>query len=222
MGLARSMFERTVKPPYVLARAAAVGALERRAGISTAGHLTPEELGFDGAHRQRYQPTHWFALRRILPPREVGPQDVFVDFGSGMGRVVYQAAAGYPFARVAGVELSEQLHRIAEQNIERTRPRLRCQDVQLVCGDVLAFEIPDDLTVAFLANPFGGHIFQAVVDGLVASLVRRPRRLRVVYVNPVEEQRLLDAGWREVRRLRGLRPGREWARSNDVRLYERG
>lgn len=222
MGLARAVFSKTLKPPYVLVRAAAVRLLERRAGIRTEGHFTPEELGFAPEHRQRYQPTHWFALRRILPPREVGPDDVFIDFGSGMGRVVYQAAAGYPFARVVGVELSERLHAIARENLERTRSRLRCPDVELVAADVLDYEIPDDVTVAFFANPFSGHVFASVVQRLVASQERRPRRLRVVYVNPVEEGMLLDAGFREVRRLRGWRPGPEWSRSNAVRLYERG
>jgi len=222
MPLARRIFARMVKPAFVTLRALGVDALERRAGIRTTGRLTPEQLGFSPEHRVRYEPSHWFALARILPRREVGPDDVFVDFGSGMGRVVYQAAERYPLARVEGVELSAELSAIAQDNIDRTRHKLRCRDIRLETGDVLDYEIPDDVTIAFLANPFKGPIFQSVVDRLVASCERHPRRLRVIYLNPVEEPRLLAAGFRRVRRLPGLRPGSEWSRSNSTVMYELG
>jgi hypothetical protein len=71
------------------------------------------------------------------------------------------------------------------------------------------YEIPDDLTIAYFYNPFRGAIFQSIVDRLVASVQRHPRRLRVIYLNPLEEKRLLKARFREVRRLRGVRPGQQ-------------
>jgi hypothetical protein len=76
------------------------------------------------------------------------------------------------------------------------------------------------VTVAFFDNPFVGHIFATVVDRLLASVDRAPRRLRIVYFNPVEHERLLATGRiRLVRRVSGLRPGREWARSNATFVY---
>jgi hypothetical protein len=220
MGTARSLFDRTLKPPYVFVRDRFATALDRRAGIHTEGHFTPEELGFSGRHRVRYKPSNWFALRRVLPPRRVSSEDVFIDFGSGMGRIVYQAASGYPFRRVIGVELSERMHAIAVENIERTRHRLRCADVELVCSDALEYEIPEDVSVVYLGNPFSGPVFATVLERLLATVERNPRRLRIVYFNPVEERRLLDAGFRVTKAIRGLRPGAEWSRSNSTRLYE--
>lgn len=220
--VARRIFDVSVKRVFVMLRARTIDVLERRAGISTTGRLTPEQLGFSPEFRVRYEPSHWFALARILRRREVSATDVLVDFGSGMGRVVYQAAARYPFARVEGVELSADLAAIAHANIDRTRHRLRCADVRLTTGDVLHYEIPDDVTIVFFANPFKGPIFQSVVDRLVRSLERNPRRLRVIYLNPVEERMLLEADFRRVRRLPGLRPGRAWSRSNSTVMYERG
>jgi len=222
MATARDIFDRTLKPPYVAVRGAINRALERRAGIDTEGTLLPDELGFDGQHRERYQPAGWFQLRRILPPREVGADEVFVDIGSGKGRIVYQAAAWYPFKRVIGVELSGRLTEAARANIDRVRHRLRCEDVELVTADVTEYELSDDVTVVYLNNPFNGPVFAAAVGKILASLERRPRRLRVIYGNPVEEQMLLDAGFRPLRRLRGLRPTREWSLSNSVRMYVRG
>jgi glycosyltransferase involved in cell wall biosynthesis len=218
----RALFARVVRPLYVGSRRLLVeGVFERRAGISTGGVIPAEDLFAASEHRVGYQPTGWLKLWRILRPRDVAPTDVFADIGSGKGRVVFQAARRYPFARVLGVELSEQLNEIARRNIERNRRRLRCPRVELVTADVLSYRLPDDVTVVYFANPFTGPVFQAAVDELLASLERRPRRLRVIYSNPVEEQRLLAAGFRCVRAPRALRPTAEWARSNAIRMYER-
>jgi SAM-dependent methyltransferase len=149
--------------------------------------------------------------------------DVFLDYGSGKGRVLFQAARDYPFQRIIGVELSPELNEIAQANIERNRFRLRCPDVQTVAGDAADHQVPDDVSVIYLYNPFRGTTFARVVDNIVASLDRRPRRLRVVYKSPLEEDRLLATGrFRLVRETRGLRPGRQWSRASSTRLYEAG
>lgn len=216
----RRVFDAIVKPPLVALRDAGTRLLERRHGIETAGRVELEELGLAGKDRVYYKPTEWLTLPRILPRREVAESDVFVDFGSGLGRVVYQAA-NYPFRRVVGIELSDQLNAVARRNIERNRDRLRCQEVELVTTDVLDYEIPDDVTVAFFANPFQGETFATVIERLLASVDRRPRRLRIIYRNPIEHEILMATGRvRPVRRLRGFRPSRDWSRSNSTRMYE--
>lgn len=220
VGTARRLFNVTIKPVYVGARGAVGRLVDRVYSIETIGEVDLAELGIDPRDRSRYKATEWTVLRRILSPREVGPDDVFIDFGSGLGRVVFQAAR-YPFRRVIGVELSEELNRIARANIERNRAKLRCPDVELVTADALDFPIPDDVTVAFFANPFTGAVFAGVVARLVESVDRAPRRLRLVYRNPIEHEHLMRTGrFRVIRNLRGWRPGREWSRSNATRVYE--
>ena len=214
-------FHRTIRPAYIAARGALNRQLERRAGIETEGRISTAELGYANDEYTRYAPAGWFQLRRILRPGDVGPNDVFIDYGSGMGRVVYQAAAWYPFKRVIGVELSAALNEVAQRNVDRNRDRLRCRDVELVAGDALEFPIPDDVTVVYLNNPFTGDVFRTVMERLVASQERRPRRLLVVYANPREESVLHELGFRRVRALRGWRPSKDWSRSNAVRLYAR-
>ncbi|HEV2061038.1 MAG TPA: class I SAM-dependent methyltransferase [Solirubrobacteraceae bacterium] len=219
-GAVRTLFDLIVKPPYAFARDRIAEALDRHAGIRTEGQFTLDELGISGAHQVHYKPSNWLVLRRILPPRQVTANDVFVDFGSGMGRVVYQAARNYPFRRVIGVELSERMHAIAIDNIERNRHRFGHCDVRLVRCDAREFAIPDDVTIVYLNNPFSGPIFAYVVESLLASVERSPRRLRIIYFNPVEERLLLDAGFRVVKVIGGLRPSTEWSRANSARLYE--
>lgn len=219
-GLARRLFDRALKPPYVAIRAAVIHQLfERSSGIE-ARPVALAELGLAHEHRVDHVPSFWRTLRRILPEREVTGEDVFLDLGSGMGRAVFLAARDYAFRRVIGVEIAAPLHEIARRNLARNRHRLRCRDVELVNADVLAYRIPDDVTVVYLYNPFRGPVFAHVVDELCRSLDRRPRPLRVIYLNPVEEASLLASGrGRLLRAVRGWRPTRDWARANAIRMY---
>jgi len=219
-GSARRTFDLTVRPIYVFLRDRATALAERRYGIRTAGVVELDDLGIAGPDRSRYKPTPWRALRRGLPIASVNHEDVFLDLGSGMGRVVVQAGLHYPFRRVIGVELSSSLHAVAVENVARNQNRFRGGDVVLVNGDVTDFEIPDDITVVFLNNPFTGETFSDVATRLVASVRRSPRPLRIVYFNPVEHERLLSTGAITlVRRIRGRRPEAEWARSNSINVY---
>lgn len=214
------LFRSTVRPVYVSVRDGFVRWIERRNGIETSTVVELGRLGIAAPERGYYKPAPWLTLRRALPRGSVGPADVFIDFGSGMGRIVFQAAIGYPFKRVIGLELSTQLHKVAEANIARNRDRFRAREVQLLCGDALTYEIPDDVTVAFFNNPFTGDIFSTVVDRLLASADRTPRQLRLIYFNPSEHDRLIATGrCRLVKRIRGLRPGKDWARSNSTHVY---
>jgi len=166
---------------------------ERRYGVRTAGTVNLEELGLAAEDRVYYSPSSWRALRRTLRRNEITDSDVFLDLGSGMGRMVL-AAARYPFRRVIGVELAEELHEIARDNVAHTRLRLRCDDIELVRSDALAYRIPDDVTVVYMNNPFRGPVFTAVIGNLIASVDAHPRPVRLIYFNPAEARFLQETG----------------------------
>ena len=216
----RRLFASVIRPPYVWLRNGTTDLVfERRFGVRTSGEIQLDELGIAAEGREKYQPVGWLRLRQILPRSAVSADDVFLDIGSGMGRAVVLAAT-YPFRRVIGVELSARLVDIAQHNIDRCKARLRCEDIEIVNADAVDYKIPDDVTVVFMNNPVRGENFAAVVKNVLDSYDRRPRTLRIVYANPIEESALLATGRiRMVRQIRGFRPGREWSRSNSVRLY---
>jgi precorrin-6B methylase 2 len=194
---------------------------ERPAGIETASIVRLHELGLAARNRVDYHPTPWLALRRVLSEHSVSQDDVFIDFGCGKGRVIFQAAM-YPFRRIIGVELSRELADIARGNIERSLTKFKCRNVEVVNQDVLDYEVPDDVTVVYFFNPFKGEIFAAVLDKLLASLRRRPRELTIIYMDAAEEQALLESGARLVAATRGLRPTRKWSHENSIRVYKLG
>jgi SAM-dependent methyltransferase len=166
---------------------------ELRFGAETSDDVSLAELGLEEGERIWYVPSEWTALRRALRSLDVGRDDVFVDFGSGKGRAVL-AAARLPFKRVIGIEVSAELTELARRNVERSRRRQRCRDIELVCADALEVEIPDDTSVAYFFCPFTGSVFRTVIERLIASYDRSPRPLRLVYNYPYEHSYLLGTG----------------------------
>lgn len=164
---------------------------ERRYGLDTTRHVGRETLALGSDEAMPYEPSGWLALRTALPRSKVRPDDVFADLGSGLGRVVFQAALRYPLRRVVGVDRSHELNEVARRNIGRNRSRLRCAEVEIVDADLLEWEIPDDLTIAYIHNSVVGELFDGVVERLLEFTDRRGRALRLIYVNPIERGRLL-------------------------------
>ncbi|WP_237110076.1 class I SAM-dependent methyltransferase [Nonomuraea sp. MG754425] len=182
---------------------------DQRYGVSTTDFADLADFGLDHPERVYYSPAHWGTLRRALPVRDVGAHDVFLDLGAGKGRMVLEAAGRYPFKRVIGVELAPELAEVARANVAAARRRLRAHAVLLVQSDVLDYDIPDDVSVVFLNNPFRGATFAAAMDRLLESADRNPRPITLIYFNPVEEEHLLRTG-----RFRHLRTVTPWRRAD--------
>jgi SAM-dependent methyltransferase len=175
-------------------------------GVETTGHA--HEIAHFHPDRVWYQASGWSYLRRALPRSEVSAEDVFLDIGSGKGRVLLQAARRYRFRRIIGVEISEELNVIARNNLERRRGRLAGRQVEIETGDAATYEIPDDVTVAYLFYPFVGDTFRKVMARLVESLERNPRRFRLIYALPVMEDAILETGmFRPARTIRVIDQG---------------
>ena len=167
--------------------------LDRLLDVDTESEVRLEDFGLAARNRGWYRPSDWVAVyravRRLLP----GPDDVFVDIGSGKGRCVL-AAALLPMKRAIGVELSPELTAIAEANAARQRVIRRRAPVEFVTADATRYELPDDVTIVFFHSPFTGPMFQACMERVVESVDRAPRRLRLVYNYPLEHNYLLELG----------------------------
>jgi cyclopropane fatty-acyl-phospholipid synthase-like methyltransferase len=149
--------------------------LDRQLNTSGDSHL-PEH---DHPDRIHYVASAWHVLPRALHYLGVSDRDTFVEFGCGKGRVVHQAARR-PFRRVIGVEISPELAEIARAGLAARRHQHRCRDVEIVVADVTEFQVPDDLTIGYFFDPFSNEVFDAVLRGIVDSIDRKPRRVRLI------------------------------------------
>jgi predicted RNA methylase len=181
---------------------------ERRYGVRTSEQVI---LDVHDEVNVGYTPMNWRQLKWALPVQSVSRDDVFIDIGSGKGRAVLVAAVDYRFGRVIGVELTQELHETAERNMAAAAGKIRAGKVELVRSDVREYQIPDDVTVVYMNNPVRGPVFVSVLEALSASQRRRPRRMRLIYYNPAEEE-ALDAtrDWRKVRTIMRRRQRANW------------
>ncbi|MFZ0536633.1 MAG: class I SAM-dependent methyltransferase, partial [Candidatus Sulfotelmatobacter sp.] len=112
---------------------------------------------------------------------------IFLDLGSGKGRALLMAS-DYPFRRIVGVELLPALNDAAQDNICKYRSESqKCFAMESICGDAAEFAFPDEPTVLFLFNPFPESGLRNVIANLEQSLREHPRRVYVLYHNPLLE-----------------------------------
>jgi hypothetical protein len=153
--------------------------------------LGPELLG--------YAPSGYDEIVHAFGVTELGPDDRFLDLGSGTGKAVILATL-LEGATSAGVECSRGLHELAES----ASRALRLDRVQLHHGD--AQEVADtdaDMDVVFMYLPFTGSVLATVM----ARLVQQGRGARGA------RRRFLCAGPLDLRRypqLVAAGPPRSW------------
>jgi hypothetical protein len=154
----------------------------------------------------------------------------FVDVGSGKGHALL-VAAGYPFRRVIGVELAEELHQSAQANIRVLPASARsCGTVELRCEDAAAFQVPSEPCVLYFNNPFAEPVMARVLENVLASrngrtdlpafllfqqLRREPEQDRTEIIAMLDRLPYLEGGRLTPRRL----IDRFLLASHDLRIY---
>jgi hypothetical protein len=164
---------------------------DRRFGVKTAGDIHLVDVATLPARSRPfglgYQGTSEAAFVEMLSVVPVDLRDfVFVDFGSGLGRVLLLASE-YPFRSIRGVEFSPDLHKIACDNIRSYRSHTqKCTDIASICEDAAQYRIPEEQTILYFYNPFLAPVMERVVQNIEQSLLRTPREAYLIYYNPKE------------------------------------
>lgn len=99
-------------------------------------------------------------------------------------------ASEMPFRRIVGIEMREDLHQQANDNLRRFRRlKTRCRNVESVLANATHYDLPNEKIVVYLFNPFGGDVLLTVLRRLDESFEQHPREIVLVYVHP--ESRVL-------------------------------
>ena len=177
------------------------GAFDRRWGTETAGIVRLADLQIPSDNRRFgiwYEPMPVDALRRILDTLDVTRYPVFIDYGSGKGRVL-MVASQYGFRTVLGVEFSPALHRIAERNIQIYSGQQQGRvGIRSICMDAVDFVPPPEPCVLFFYSPFRQKVLRQVLGRIEDSVARHPRPLALAFfgLNPQAIACLDALGWR--------------------------
>jgi SAM-dependent methyltransferase len=153
-----------------------------------------------GAQYQASEPGLFHDIIRALPVPPDGFS--FIDLGSGKGRTLLMAS-DYPFRKIIGVELLDELHQIARKNIASYQSeQQKCFDIESFFEDARDFKFPADPLVLYLFNPFPDYVLRTVLRTLADSFRSAPaREIYVIYHNLVHEDTFRAQSWlREVHR----------------------
>jgi 16S rRNA G966 N2-methylase RsmD len=161
---------------------------ERQFKIETKGVIERSTLGYDNPVYNYYVPTPYSTLFKIFRQiKETIPEGTFIDYGSGMGRVLIVAST-YSFRKVIGIELSHDLNNIAKDNVKKSISKLRCKNIDIIEADAKTYFPPKHITHFFLFNPFGNEILKCVLNNIHDSLIDNPRDVIIIYLPPNTNQ----------------------------------
>lgn len=150
--------------------------------------------GKEGEIIYRYQTNTEKSIKEILEslPLIDLRNYVFVDIGSGKGKVLL-IAADFQFKRIEGVDISSQCTVIAQENIQKYRKGRHENRIKVHCVDVEDYPFPKDNLVLYLFNPFGESVMGRFLEKIKSSLQNHPREIYIIYYNPLFESLIEDS-----------------------------
>jgi len=158
---------------------------DRRHGTDTGGMVPTSELDIDD-EGTKWQSNLYLGspdrvTRHLIRSLDINPAAfTFVDYGSGKGRALFTAAE-LSFRKVVGVEISRDLHAVAEANLLRYVGDPLQSEIELWCGDARDYELPDGDLILHMYHPFGPDILKEMLKRIQAA-AEPGRRILIPYL----------------------------------------
>jgi 16S rRNA G966 N2-methylase RsmD len=168
-----------------------------RYGTDTMRWVEMKALNFESEHKVNaasYRATKAGPLRKLMHKLDLPKDGVFVDLGSGKGRVLL-IAAQVGFEKIIGVEFSRELCEIARENVKafaiKTHTTAR---IEVVESDVASYRIEPAHNVFFIYNPFGEVVMTQFLANLRRSVTQFPHKIWLIYNTPIHHKAVSASG----------------------------
>ena len=153
----------------------------------------------DRGGRYAYYPSsvYTFPLLRRYIRRHMngGKGHSVLDIGCGKG-LTLSFFSSLDFEQVSGIEYNGKLCRTAKRNLRKVS-----RTAKVYQADAVDFNMYENYDTFYLYNPFDETILEKCTDRIMSSLEQRPRKLTVIYCNPVYRDTLEKKGFKEVARF---------------------
>lgn len=147
------------------------------------------QKGFhDSLHHNRYEPTPYALLAELFASYPLLPEDRLVDFGSGKGRLNFYVHHLFG-SETVGVEMDQGLHAEALENLSRFGKKNPRAKGRIHFANTFAEQYrihPRDNRFYFF-NPFSVQLFMKVVQNILKSVEKTPRRVELILFFPSED-----------------------------------
>ncbi len=150
------------------------------------GIKTNEETVIPGNKRKLkyslYEASEYEGLEQIFDLVQLTPEDTIVDFGCGMGRVLFFCNQRF-LCKVKGIEYDKKIYEQLLDNAEFYHVRFRGQEEKFTLLNMKAedYEIAPEDTCFYFFNPFSKAILCDVLGRILRSVEENPRRVRVIF-----------------------------------------
>ena len=170
---------------------------EKKYGIQSTGadKLKALEIkGIDIEHSNVYMPASYDLLEDVFAKKNVSVFNHLLDIGCGKGRVLC-VAAHWGAKKVSGIDFSKEFCAAATKNLLITQHTCKELDFKIYNNDAFYFQIGEDVDCIFMFNPFDDLIMSGVLENIEISLEEHPRKMTIIYFNPLLKHLFLELGY---------------------------
>jgi SAM-dependent methyltransferase len=152
-------------------------------GADFASWKTQEELGFEEKLGNKYQPSSGI-IKRAFKHLNITANDSVIDIGCGKGAAMYMMSR-FPFKKVDGYDLSQEMVDIANDNFRKLGTTDRCH---AFCANASEFKDYSAYNYFYAFNPVPEEVFKELLENIVDDIKNHPRAATFVYLNPVYDE----------------------------------
>lgn len=166
------------------------GGIEKKiSGIDFLSNVSPQKLGEGYINNKyvHYVPSTVFSIKKIVDALNINSNDSILDYGSGKGKAIYEFSK-FSFSKIGGVELSEELFRISEQNMKK----LKLFEIEIYNENALDFKKLSNYNHFFFFDPFSIDVFSGVINNIIESCKITPREIVIIYVHSRGHHKILE------------------------------
>ena len=158
--------------------------LLRKNGLDFTGRIEDSNNDFRG-----YEGC--YDINKILQKMNINSTDKILDVGCGKGLFLWYATK-YKFSQIDGLEYSEELCKIAQNNLKI----INDSRLNVINQDAREFSKYENYNYFFFNNPFSANIMFDVVKKILNSLKTNPRKIVIIYQFPFSKSVFVENGFK--------------------------
>lgn len=127
-----------------------------------------------------YEPTPYQVIERLANSGYITKRDKIIDYGCGKGRVDFYLGFQTK-AKMIGIEYDERLYNVAKKNQETA---ISANKVNFININALDYELEQNVTGAYLFNPFSTKILKVVIEKILKYVLLNQIEFKLFFYYP--------------------------------------
>jgi SAM-dependent methyltransferase len=139
----------------------------------------------DPVHGNHYTPSVSNGVKIILRKLHISENDSIIDIGCGKGKVI-SLFSKFPFTKNDGVEISDELVKIARKN----NLKLKIENSEIFCANAIEFDKYAEYNYFYIFNSLSPALFEKVFSKIKNS--KSEEKKYIITLNPTYRKIILE------------------------------